>query len=299
MLFNTAILVCLTAVTLACGAKANNAGSAASTAESTTQPASGSSTSAPITTSATAASTSSTAVTTSTTTAASAPASDVDYPVPPANAVVFANVQNTKNTGSCDTASCAGGSGSGASSIAFNQTTPSLSGSSTQLSNSGSNSDSLWYWHLGANNAVSHIEFDFNLMVDSASVTGTQAIENGPQQYVGGYKYSMTMQCEYTTQLWRVWDQAANAWKATDVACPHWSPNVWHRVQMYITTDQTNHTETYHTLIIDGVPHSLELTYGVTNVGFGDNLGFQFQLDNNSSGGAVYEWLDNVTFTVW
>ena len=213
--------------------------------------------------------------------------------------MVFSDAQNTKNTGSCDTASCSGGSGSGASSIAFNQTTPSLSGSSTELFNSGAGFDTLWYWHLGANDAVSNLELDFYLMVDSASQTGTQAIENGPQQYVGGYKYSMTMQCEYTAQLWRVWDQAAGGWQATNVACPHWSPNVWHHVQMYITTDQTNHTETYHTLIVDGVPNSMEVTYGVTNVGFGDNLGFQFQLDNNSSGAAVYEWIDQVTFTVW
>jgi len=33
--------------------------------------------------------------------------------------------------------------------------------------------------------------------------------------------------------------------------------------------------------------------------GYEDNLGFQFQLDNNSSGAAVYEWIDQVTFTVW
>lgn len=225
--------------------------------------------------------------------------SNAGYPAPPANAVVFSDAQNTKNTGSCNTASCAGGSGSGSSWVAFNQTTPSLSGSSTEFMNSGGGFDSLWYWHLGANNAATNIELDFYLMVDSASQTGTQAIENGPQQYVGGYKYSMTMQCEYTKQIWRVWDQATNGWKATTVACPHWTPNVWHHVQMYITTNHTNHTETYQTLIVDGVSHSLGLTYGVTNVGFGDNLGFQFQLDNNGTGGAVSEWLDNITFTVW
>lgn len=236
----------------------------------------------------------STAASTSTSTGSSA-----GYPAPPANAVVFSDVQNTKNTGSCNTASCAGGSGNGSSWVAFNQTTPSLSGSSTEFMNSGGGFDSLWYWHLGANNAATNIELDFYLMVNSTSQTGTQAIENGPQQYVGGYKYSMTMQCEYSNQIWRVWDQAANGWKATTVACPHWTPNVWHHVQMYITTNHTNHTETYHTLIVDGVSHSLGLTYGVTNVGYGDNLGFQFQLDNNSSGSEVYEWLDNITFTVW
>jgi hypothetical protein len=149
--------------------------------------------------------------------------------------VVFDDVQNTKNTGSCDAASCSGGSGSGTSWVTFNQTTPSLSGSSTEFLNSGAGFDTLWYWHLGANNAVNNIELDFELMVDSASQTGTQAFENGPQQYVGGYKYSMTMQCEYSTQVWRVWDQATNGWQATSVACPHWSPNVWHHVQMYIT----------------------------------------------------------------
>ena len=221
------------------------------------------------------------------------------YPIPPSNAVVYSSVQSTKNTGSCNTAGCAGGSGSGSSWIAFNQTSPSLSGSSTEVYNSGSGFDTLWYWHLGAKNAVTNIELDFYLMVDGASTTTTQAMENGPQQYVGGYKYSMTMQCEYANQIWRVWDQAAKGWKATTVACPKWTPNVWHHVQMYITTDHVKHAETYQTLVVDGVSHSLGLTYGVTNVGFGDNLGFQFQLDNNGTGGAVHEWLDNVTFTVW
>jgi hypothetical protein len=237
---------------------------------------------------------------TSTGTSTSSTSSSPDgYPLPPSNAIVYADAQNTKNTGSCNTASCAGGSDSGASWIAFNQTSPSLSGSSAEVYNSGSGFDTLWYWHLGANNAVTNIELDFYLMVDEGSLTTTQAIENGPQQYVGGYKYSMTMQCEYANQIWRVWDQAAKGWKATTVACPKWTPNVWHHVQMYITTDHTNHTETYQTLVVDGVSHALGITYGVTNVGFGDNLGFQFQLDNNGTGGAVHEWIDNVIFTVW
>jgi hypothetical protein len=229
----------------------------------------------------------------------SPPPSIAGYPVPPSNATVYTDVQNTKNTGSCNTASCAGGSGSGASWIAFNQTSPALSESSAEVYNSGTGFDTLWYWHLGANDAVTNIELDFYLMVDEGSLTTTQAIENGPQQYVGGYKYSMTMQCEYVNQIWRVWDQAAKGWKATTVACPKWTPNVWHHVQMYITTDHMNHTETYQTLVLDGVPHSLGITYGVTNVGFGDNLGFQFQLDNNGTGGAVHEWIDNLTFSVW
>ena len=213
--------------------------------------------------------------------------------------MVFANAQRATNTGSCDTSSCSGGSGIGTSWIAFNQTTPSLSGSSTELYNSGAQFDTLWYWHLGAHNSISNLEFDFYAMVDSDQ-TVIQAIENGPQQYVAGYKYSMTMQCEYSKQLWRVYNQAAHGWTATNAPCPYWTPNVWHHIQMYITTDQTTHSETYHTVIVDGVPYTLEVTCGVTTAaGFGNNLGFQFQLDNKSSGGAVHEWIDNVTLTVW
>lgn len=241
----------------------------------------------------------STGTSTSKSTTGTSSTSTTGYPVPPSSAVVYTNVQNTKNTGSCDTSGCAGGSGSGSSWIAFNQTSPSLSGSSTEVYNSGIGFDSLWYWHLGAEDAVTNIELDFYLMVDGGSTTTTQAMENGPQQYAGGYKYSMTMQCEYANQIWRVWDQSAKGWKATTVPCPKWTPNVWHHVQMYITTDHVNHAETYQILVVDGVSHPLGLTYGVTNVGFADNLGFQFQLDNNGTGGAVHEWLDNVTFTVW
>jgi hypothetical protein len=225
----------------------------------------------------------------------------VDYPVPPQNAIVFNNAQDKLNTGVCSGANCAGGSGSGAAWIAPFQTTPSVSGHSVELYNAGSGFDTLWYWHLGSQNQATHLEFEFSLRVDSNSLIEAQAFENGPQQYVNGYKYSMTMQCEGPKQLWRVWDQAARGWKATPVACPHWTPNVWHKVQMYITTNHTNHTETYHTLIVDGKAYPLEITVGVTNVNFGNNLGFQFQIDNKlgSSGPGIHEWLDDVNLTVW
>ena len=148
----------------------------------------------------------STGTSTSKSTTGTSSTSTTGYPVPPSSAVVYTNVQNTKNTGSCDTSGCAArGQAADRRGIAFNQTSPSLSGSSTEVYNSGIGFDSLWYWHLGAEDAVTNIELDFYLMVDGGSTTTTQAMENGPQQYVGGYKYSMTMQCEDANQIWRVW----------------------------------------------------------------------------------------------
>jgi hypothetical protein len=144
-LFGTAALICLTAVTLACGAKTNGSPTATTASASTST---GTSPSSSPTTAADPASSSDPTTGTATT------AENPNYPAPPADAVVFDDVQNTKNTGSCDTASCAGGSGSGTSWVAFNQTTPSLSGSSTEFLNSGTGFDTLWYWHLGANNSI-------------------------------------------------------------------------------------------------------------------------------------------------
>ena len=224
------------------------------------------------------------------------------YPVAPSTAVVFTSAQNKTMTGYCTSSTCSGGSGTGAAWSAENQSTPSLSGRSTELFNSGEGFDTLWYWHLGAHNSATNIEFEFSLRVDSTSLTAGQAFENGPQQYVGGYKYSMTMQCEYPKHVWRVWNQAAKGWTATTVPCASWTPNVWHTVKMYITTDHVHHTETYHTLIVDGKTYNIGTTVGVTNVGFHDNLGFQFQIDNNktaAAGTGIHEWIDNVKLAVW
>jgi hypothetical protein len=232
-------------------------------------------------------------------------ASDVggitEYPTPPANAVVFEDAQTLPNTGVCSGSNCSGGSGLGTAWIARYQNQPSLSSSSTELYNEGDGFDTLWYWHLGAQDQATNLEFQFSLMVDDNSLVEGQAFENGPQQYIDGYKYSMTIQCEYPKQMWRVWDQAGRGWKSTSVACPQWTPNVWHTVQMYITTDHVNHTETYHSLVVDGQLYPLEMTIGVTNVGFESNLGFQFQIDNKngSTGPGVHEWIDNVSLTVW
>jgi hypothetical protein len=224
-----------------------------------------------------------------------------EYPTPPANAIVINDAQNLPNTGVCSGSNCSGGSGLGTASIARYQAQPSLSSSSTELSNTGDGFDTLWYWHLGSQDQATSLEFEFSLMVDDNSLVEGQAFENGPQQYIDGYKYSMTMQCEYPKQLWRVWDQAGGGWKSTPVACPHWTPNVWHTVQMYITTDHVNHSETYHSLVVDGELYPLEMTIGVTNVGFASNLGFQFQIDNKNgdTGAGVHEWIDNVSLTVW
>ena len=53
------------------------------------------------------------------------------------------------------------------------------------------------------------------------------------------------------------------------------------------------------TLVVDGVPHTVNKTYSAKDLNWGDNIGVQYQLDVNASGHGYTEWFDQVKFTVW
>lgn len=77
------------------------------------------------------------------------------------------------------------------------------------------------------------------------------------------------------------------------------SPGVWHHLQRYIRREPAAQTYTFVTLLVDGTAYSLADTYAAGNVGWEDNLGVQYQLDVNASGGGYKVWIDNSVLTVW
>ncbi len=238
---------------------------------------------------------------TATTSGASGAASVL--PTPPANASVFSNLQSVALTGSCNASSCAGGSGNSSYFAALNQTTPSLSGASMEISSAGAGANALFWWHNSTDaalvNSISHLLEDFWIYTDNTD--GVQAFEYDPDWYVNGYKYDMSIQCDYADgKIWRLWDSAGNRWVAVSPALPcGWTVNTWHHVQLYVTSSLANHTYTYQTLVIDGNPTVLNATYSALSNGWGPTIGTEAQLDGNSSGTAIHEWIDNMTLTVW
>ena len=221
-------------------------------------------------------------------------------PTPPSNAVVFNNI-NQMSSGwvPCGDSACAGGNGGGNYWQALFQTTPSLSGASMELYRDGVWDNALWHHKMGAHNSVTNVLFDFYLQVDSASLQHAQALESEAFQFVGGWNYMLGTQCDYGLGKWDTWSEASGHWLPTSIPCPKFSPNTWHHVQQYITINHSNHSYTYKTFVIDGTVYNLNQTQYANNLGWGDNLGAQWQLDDNASGGGYHEWIDKAKLTVW
>lgn len=220
-------------------------------------------------------------------------------PTPPAGAIVYHNIQNNGGWGYCNAPSCAGGDGDGAYWMAQHQSTPSRSGSSTEFYNSGVWDNALWFQKLGANNNVHNLLWDFYFYVDSNSQHATQALEFDSFQFVNGYNYMIGSQCDYGQSKWDTWDEASGHWIATSLACPKFSPNTWHHIQWYVTTNTSTHQYTYVTLVVDGTVHPINTTRNAKYLAWGNNLGVQWQLDCNASGEDYHEWIDQSTLSIW
>jgi hypothetical protein len=220
-------------------------------------------------------------------------------PTPPPTAIVFDKIQQNNNWGSCNSSGCAGGSGQGVYWMAQNQSAPSLSGSSMEFFNSGVWANALWWTKLGANSDKRNFLWDFYFQVDSAYNTSSQSLEFDSFQFVSGYNYMMGTQCVYPSQVWDTWDEATGHWIHSSIACPHFAPNTWHHIQLYTTTNINTHQYTYVTLVVDGKSTKVNITGNALYLNWGNNVGVQWQLDVNATGGGYHEWMDNAKLTIW
>lgn len=220
-------------------------------------------------------------------------------PTPPPWAKVFSNVHRGGSWGSCHDPGCAGGSGKGTYWMAQNQSNPSLSGASTEFFNSGVWANALFWHGLGANSSQRNFLIDYYLYVDNASQGAAQSLEQESYQFVSGWNYMMGTQCDVGTGVFDTWDMAANHWYGTSVPCHNFTPNTWHHIQWYITTDTNAHKYTYHVLVVDGKSYTLNTTRNAARTGWSDNVGIQWQLDVNASGAGYHEWIDKGTLTIW
>ena len=220
-------------------------------------------------------------------------------PAPPPGATVFHDIEQMSGWNSCHDPGCAGGSGSGTYWMAQYQSSPSKSGASSEIYNSGVWANALWWKKLGAHDSATNLLWDFFIQVDSHAASATQALEYDMFQFVGGYNYMIGSQCNKAAGLWDVWDEYNGHWIHTSIACHGFSPGTWHHVQWYVQANHSNHTYHYVTLVVDGVPYSVNRTYPAKNLHWSDNIGVQYQLDVNASGQGYHEWFDLSTLTVW
>jgi hypothetical protein len=187
------------------------------------------------------------------------------------------------------------------------QTTPSLSGTSTEFSLTGpSYADALHWKKLAAQNWATNYLWDSWTYVDDGSVSA-QALEFDTFMVVpiGGVnrKFMFGSQCNYATRVWEGWAENTSGggiWVSTSISCPGVSPNVWHHVVWYMkrvgaTLDQLQ----YVSLTVDGTTYNVNMLQASQATSWDQVLGVQYQQDLGSSGTAFNQWIDNVTLTVW
>jgi len=233
---------------------------------------------------------------------------------PSTTATIFSNIDDSPNGwGSCT--NCAGGALADIFWMAQYQTMPSVDGDSTQFYLSGPAwSDVLWWNKLGAHDSFTNFQTDFWVMFGTDAIANSQALEFDTFQFVKGREYMFGTQCDYAYNAWDVWNQQAGTWERTSIPCPKFTANVWYHMTWQFHRGATPRDKNMHydSLTIvqyaqDGVTITGSNTYqtnlaypsGPLPAGWSDDLGVQFQMDSNSRGGTMTEWVDRVTLTAW
>jgi len=219
-------------------------------------------------------------------------------PVPPFTATVLGSIQNATDDWS-DCSGCSGGSLTSSYSTNPFVATPSLSGSSRQFFIGGPAwGSALWIHKLEDQDSASHFWLDFYIYFDSASAATVWSAEYDLWQSIGGQKFMMGSQCVFGTNEWDVWDSGNNKWVNTGVPCPRFSGDAWHHIQWDI--ERISPTQyRFNTLFVDDRPFPINLVFGTEPTDWSDDIGIQWQLDQNGDGDPVREWVDKVTLTLW
>ena len=226
------------------------------------------------------------------------PPSSTVLPTPPADAQVVKEMQNnTSNWSICSL--CAAGTNTTSNYwMAHFQSQPSLSGSSMEMYAGGlSWSNVLFIDTMLGTSANSHFLWDFWVYHDPADEPNYWSSEFDLWQVLGGREYMIGSQCDFGDGHWSTWDSEGGRWVMTGIPCTHWSAG-WHHVQWYV--ERINSTEyRYNTLVFDGVASGLNQTWTMNSTTWPDMVGVQYQLDQDTSGTPLHEWVDNVTLTMW
>jgi hypothetical protein len=220
-------------------------------------------------------------------------------PVPPPGAIVFNQIEQMPGWQWCNDPSCAGGNGGGTYWMAQYQTSPSLSGASTELYNSGVWDNALWFEKLGSHDNVTNLLWDFYVQLDSNAAQGAQALEYDSFQFVNGYNYMIGSQCNIAAGVWDTWNENSGHWIHTTIPCHGFAANTWHHIQWYVQTNHSNQTYKYVTLVVDGKSYNINQTYSALYLNWGSNIGVQYQLDVNGTGQGYHEWFDDSKLTIW
>lgn len=227
------------------------------------------------------------------------PPSVTPLPTPPANATVLSQMQNVQANWSICSDCAAGTNITNNYTMTFDQSQPSLSGSSLEMFAGGPPwSNVLFKDTILGTNTSTHFLWDFWVYHDPAVESNFYSSEFDFWVVLSGKEFMIASQCDFGDGYWSTWDSAGNRWLLNGIPCPHWTPG-WHHVQEYDELVNNGTQYRYDTIVFDGTAYPINQTWNPNPISWADQIGIQFQLDENSSGTPLHEWVDNVTLTMW
>lgn len=193
---------------------------------------------------------------------------------------------------------CAAGAGDATSWQAQYQTSPSLSGSSTEFALGGSTgySNALWWKSIGGGNQVHKFRYDFWVYVDDPAVS--QSLEFDLNQSFGGHRWVFGTQCDFKdTKHWDLWDSGSNMWKTSPIPCSPFAAKTWtHVVWNFERVGTQVH---YISLVLNGKVIPVNIYWGYQASYPNSDINVAFQMDGDYQQDPYHVWVDKMTVTAW
>jgi hypothetical protein len=213
------------------------------------------------------------------------------------------NIQNIPDWISCGAVlttgtTCAAGLGVAASTLAFNQSTPSLDGSAAKFSLAGSHdySNELYWIPLGGGNSVSHFTYDLWFYVDPGNAP--QSLEFDVNQTFGGTRWTWGTQCDFNqTHRWDIWDPLHEVWMPTSVPCDHFNSNTW--IHLVWNFERVGNQVHYINLSVADNNHDVDTYYSAQPNWYQEEIDVAFQMDGNYEQQPYNVWLDEVNLSAY
>jgi hypothetical protein len=188
---------------------------------------------------------------------------------------------------------------------------PSVSGSAmaTYVAGQTPYSNALWNNHLigdfssqglpDPNQTLSSTLHNFTYEVSffGANLEASQALEFDINQFVGGKSFIWGNECRVASgHQWDVWNNAANAWVPTGIACNPAS-NSWNHLVIQVQRTSDNRL-LYQSITLNGQPGTLN-KYDNPTASSWNGITINYQLDGNIKQQSYTVLLDNLNFTYY
>ncbi len=208
------------------------------------------------------------------------------------------NIQDRTNWVSCSAqiagSTCAAGLGVAQSSLALDQSSPSLDGSAAKFSLAGTHaySNELYWTPLGGGNNVSHFSYDLWFYIDNGGAP--QSLEFDVNQTFGGTRWTWGTQCDFDqTHHWDIWDPLHGLWMPTSVPCNHFPSNTW--IHLVWKVERVGNQVHYISVSVAEQTYDVDTYYTAQPNWYQEEIDVAFQMDGNYEQQPFHVWLDEVT----